>query len=176
QRVALVVGEHDALLGGIEADRLRSAAAENSDRPAGALAVPAPTVLNADMPLDEAFDALAGSERSWLPVAEEGSKRPIGVVDARALVRSYREAASASSARGGNQPETITVLITDISPAAGRTLAELGFPPGARVVNILRGDAVLVPNGQSTLSAGDHVVVALESRNLRPQVDAILDP
>jgi len=48
--------------------------------------------------------------------------------------------------------------------AAGRQVADLGLPAGIILVSLIRGDEVLVPNGQTVISDGD-VVIAMGSQD-----------
>ena len=54
----------------------------------------------------------------------------------------------------------------------GRCLRELAFPGESVVTLILRGRDVVLPRGQTTLLAGDHVFVAMRA-SLQPAVDQL---
>lgn len=53
----------------------------------------------------------------------------------------------------------VEVTLTDDSPATGRQLMELGIPRDASIVAVVRDRHVIVPRGETSLSAGDEVLV-----------------
>jgi len=59
----------------------------------------------------------------------------------------------------GGDANIIEVTLADDSPAAGKTLVELGFPRDATVVAVLREGHLVVPRGDTVLVAGDEVLV-----------------
>ncbi|MGD8958349.1 MAG: TrkA family potassium uptake protein [Desulfobacteraceae bacterium] len=60
---------------------------------------------------------------------------------------------------GQGQINLTEVLLSDKSPAAGKTLHELDLPENFLVAAVLRGDAVLVPRGPTRLAIGDKLIV-----------------
>lgn len=175
QRIVLVI-ERGRVIGGVPAQRVLAAAEAGAPGTMADLAEPVPVQLEADTPLDEAFDVLASSERSWLPVVDPPAPGALGVIDARALIRSYRAAAATNGNGHGARTQTFDVLLNDMSPAANQPLHALGFPDGARVVTIIRGDAAIVPAGETVLRPGDQLSIALASPRLRTRVIDILRP
>lgn len=59
----------------------------------------------------------------------------------------------------GGQVRLAEVTLSARAAAVGRQIADLGFPRGATVVAIVRDDHVVVPRGDTALSAGDDVIV-----------------
>jgi trk system potassium uptake protein TrkA len=57
------------------------------------------------------------------------------------------------------QAGLVEVTLAEESPAAGATLSELGVPRDASVVAVVRDRRVVVPRGDTTLMAGDEVIV-----------------
>jgi trk system potassium uptake protein len=53
----------------------------------------------------------------------------------------------------------VEVTLAEDSPAAGTSLVDLQFPRDATVVAVVRGDRLVVPRGDTVLSAGDEVMV-----------------
>jgi len=51
------------------------------------------------------------------------------------------------------------VALRPEAPVIGRTLGELGFPDGALVAVILRGEEAIVPRGSTEVRAGDRLVL-----------------
>lgn len=56
--------------------------------------------------------------------------------------------------------EILTFFVDEALDITGVPLSELPFPEGTAVTLILRQDALIVPRGNTTLEAGDHVYVA----------------
>ncbi|QIN79069.1 hypothetical protein GBA65_11665 [Rubrobacter marinus] len=53
----------------------------------------------------------------------------------------------------------IELRVPERGRVSGRPLAEAGFPRGAIVGAVLRGEEVIIPSGEDTLRPGDNVVV-----------------
>jgi len=53
--------------------------------------------------------------------------------------------------------QLIEITITRGSPAAGRTLADVAWPPGSTPVTVLRGHRLRPPQPELTLAPGDRV-------------------
>ena len=53
----------------------------------------------------------------------------------------------------------IELRVPESCRIAGLPLAEVGFPRGAILGAVLRGDKVIIPTGRDSLQAGDNVVV-----------------
>jgi trk system potassium uptake protein TrkA len=58
-----------------------------------------------------------------------------------------------------SEAETLEVVVLPRTPAAGRSLDALGLGPDALVGAIVRGEEVLVPEPDTTLEVGDHVIL-----------------
>jgi len=58
--------------------------------------------------------------------------------------------------------EIIETEVIEGSVAAGATVRELNLPEGALVISILRDDGGFVPTGDSTINAGDEVLLVLD--------------
>ncbi len=56
---------------------------------------------------------------------------------------------------GKSKNDMVEIQIPASSPIVGKQLLELGFPPGALVVLINRGDEFLIPKGKTTVESGD---------------------
>jgi len=61
------------------------------------------------------------------------------------------------------------------SAAAGRTVADLGLPPGCLLVAVLRDQSVTSPAGSTVLNAGDEVLAVVRI-DLAEQLAGILGP
>jgi trk system potassium uptake protein len=58
------------------------------------------------------------------------------------------------------------VQLTDKSPALHKKLWEIGFPPQSTVASILRGEEIIVPQGNTELMAGDIAIVLSSSQSI----------
>ncbi len=65
--------------------------------------------------------------------------------------------------------QMIELTVPESCRISGRPLADVGFPKGAIVGAVLRGDDVIIPKGGDKLEAGDHAVVF----TLRSAVDKV---
>jgi trk system potassium uptake protein len=63
----------------------------------------------------------------------------------------------------GGKAHLVEVTLADDSPAAGVTIADLGVPRGATIVAVVRGDRLIVPRGDTSLSVGDEVLALVTS-------------
>jgi trk system potassium uptake protein TrkA len=57
----------------------------------------------------------------------------------------------------------VEVTLAENSPVVNQTLSELTLPRGGSVVAMIRGDHVIVPRGDTTLTPGDEVVVLVSA-------------
>lgn len=55
--------------------------------------------------------------------------------------------------------EVIDVIVAPDAPITARPLSQLGFPEGAIVAMVVRGEQAIIPHGATTVRAGDRVVV-----------------
>jgi trk system potassium uptake protein TrkA len=58
--------------------------------------------------------------------------------------------------------EIIELEVADDSDAAGKKVSDLGLPNGSLVISILRDGGGFVPTGDSTVHAGDEVLLVLD--------------
>jgi cell volume regulation protein A len=73
----------------------------------------------------------------------------------------------------GVDTELVDLIVPYNSPAAGKSIVELGMPPDSLIVLISRNDSFLVPSGGTTLQEGDTVLVLVNKTNL-PHVRSVL--
>jgi trk system potassium uptake protein TrkA len=59
----------------------------------------------------------------------------------------------------GGTAHLVEVTLAERSPADGRSLADLALPRAATVVAVVREDHLVVPRGDTVLSAGDEVLL-----------------
>jgi trk system potassium uptake protein TrkA len=65
----------------------------------------------------------------------------------------------------GGDASLVEVTLADDSPAAGRTIAELGVPRDASIVALVRQRRLLVPRGDTVIQAGDEVLALVTSES-----------
>jgi cell volume regulation protein A len=78
-----------------------------------------------------------------------------------------------SSPVEGVDTELVDLIVPYNSPAAGKSIVELGMPPDSLIVLVSRGESFLVPSGGTVLQEGDTVLVLVNKDNL-PRVRTIL--
>ena len=105
--------------------------------------------------------------RLWL--LEEG----VGAIESEALLMDLR--------RSDGLPARVrTTRIAELrvpekSPCIGRRLRDLGLPAGARIMSIERDGRHSIPQGDTALQAGDHVLVLTDDESLAA-MEALLSP
>jgi trk system potassium uptake protein TrkA len=60
------------------------------------------------------------------------------------------------------------VTLAEDSPAAGKSVAELGFPRDATVVAVVRAGHVVVPRGDTVIQASDEVLALVTPESEDP--------
>lgn len=60
---------------------------------------------------------------------------------------------------GGEAAEIIEVLVPQDSKLIEKPVRTLGFPPGALLLTILRGNKSFIPSGQTIIKSGDRIVI-----------------
>lgn len=150
------------IAGDLSAEALR--AASDGGTPAAGLAGQPPPALPADTPLDEALDRLAAHDRRWLPVADGPEGPLLGAIDARSVVRAWREAVRQQVRPLSPVDEevgTLELTVAAEAPVRGRTLAEAELPPGVRVLTVERRGRAFAPAGDTVLRRGDRLTLAV---------------
>jgi trk system potassium uptake protein TrkA len=71
-----------------------------------------------------------------------------------------------------SEAETLEVVVQAQTLAAGRSIEALGLPPDALVGALVRGEEVLVPEPDSVLEPGDHVILLALPRAI-PAVERV---
>jgi cell volume regulation protein A len=85
--------------------------------------------------------------------------RRLGVIVRRRPFDAYTFDAVITGDAGHNLRE---VTLQDAAPAVGKTLVSLGLPPGALVVLLHRAGQHVIPQGGTTLEAGDRLLLLAE--------------
>ncbi len=66
----------------------------------------------------------------------------------------------------GGRATLIEVTLASEGPAIDQEIVSLGFPRDSTVVAVLRNDRVVVPRGDTTLQAGDEVLVLVTAESI----------
>ena len=170
----VVVDEGGRLVGEITSEDL-SVVPDTGD-PVEGYATDLPSVVLADTPLDEALDRLASNDRRWLPVLDGSDGPVLGAIDARALVRSFREAARQQVRPLTPVDEEISTMELTVAagaPVEGKRLAEAGLPQGVRVLTMEHMGRLSAPSGDTLLRRGDRLTLAM-TRGTRGEVLSLI--
>lgn len=73
----------------------------------------------------------------------------------------------------GSRARLVEVTLADHSPAADRSISELGLPRDATIVAVMREDHVIVPRGDTQLGSGDEILALVTSES-EDEVKALL--
>ncbi|HET6965382.1 MAG TPA: chloride channel protein [Acidimicrobiales bacterium] len=158
---APVVNDDGAFIGSLQSHVLSEQVAAGESRVAGRLADVEAMTLPADAHFDSAIEALPASKGGWVPVLDD-NMGVVGIVSASDLVRGWQQTMRhamrrVSSAAG--RTATVEGIVTDESPAVGRTIGQLGLPRGAIVVSTVRQGALMAPTPRLVFEPGDAVTV-----------------
>jgi trk system potassium uptake protein TrkA len=73
---------------------------------------------------------------------------------------------------GENQTEILDTIVSSSSAVTDQPLAELELPKGLLVGAIVRGDEVVIPDGETRLLAGDNVILFAD-REAAPHLETV---
>jgi trk system potassium uptake protein TrkA len=62
------------------------------------------------------------------------------------------------------------------SKVVGRMVEEIKLPPGTTIGAIVRGDDVIIANGNSRIQQGDHVIMFITDKKFVPDVERLFQP
>ena len=69
--------------------------------------------------------------------------------------------------------EVAEVVLKEESPAAGKAVKDVELPKGSLVIGVVRNGETIVPSGDTTLEAGDHMFLIGETRHIQQVVGAV---
>jgi CIC family chloride channel protein len=132
----------------------------------------------ADETVGKALQKMAPRDISRLPVvAREDPHHLIGVVRRNDIVRAYevgalrreeaRQRIDQVRALSDARTRFTELTLASTSPAAGKTLGDLGLPRGIILVSIRRGRELLIPAGDTQLLPGDRVTVLCKQDHIK---------
>jgi CBS-domain-containing membrane protein len=161
---APVIDSQGRFRGSVTLENLRQHGSGSSRTVAGLLDTAAPTVATSAT-LDMAVDALTTAPQRWVPVLD-GDRRVQGTVATSDVVRGYRLGLLASLRQldGDAQASgTHDVELAATSRLVGRRLRDASLPDDVIITTIQRGRDLVVPNGDTVLQTGDHLVLITRS-------------
>jgi CIC family chloride channel protein len=117
-----------------------------------------------------ALNRMGARDVSRLPVVEsEQSRRLLGVVRRRDIVRAYnvavmrrvhhRHRAQALDLGDLEGASFVQIDVAPESPVLGQAVSEMGLPEACIIVSVQRGHQLNVAHGDTVLEAGDRVTV-----------------
>ncbi|NMC79437.1 MAG: CBS domain-containing protein, partial [Chloroflexi bacterium] len=135
-------------------------------------------------PMWKALNRMGSLNVGVLPViAEENSKKMVGVIRRTDIIRAYR---SAIVKRAQSQYQLdvlrlgkldkasfVNLKVPQNSPVAGQRISEMGLPPECLVVSVRRGRELHVASGYTILQGGDQLTVFANSECIAPLQDKI---
>ncbi len=134
-----------------------------------------PVCLGPNQSLDDALEQMAAQRMSWAPVLEDD--RRIGRLNVRDIVRVYKTTLERSVRRARALPEQTILLevkLSASSPLVGHRLEEAVLPHDTLVIAINRAGETLFPHGDTSLAAGD-VVMLVAARESEKELLAFLE-
>lgn len=175
-----VVDERDGLVGIVTLSDITRSGGPSDQLTAGDIMTPRPVTVTPSTPVSRALERLASLGVGRLPVVSEGDPTElVGLFRRETAVKAYHHALSETTEielrRKRNRlwarpdAEFFEFHIPGGSMADGRALKEIHWPAGCTLVAIRRDRAVLIPEGNTVLEAGD-IVTGFGASGARSQV------
>ena len=108
------------------------------------------------MSVNKIIEIMGDSSEGWEAAAAEA------VAEASKTVKNIRSVWMLEE----DKAEVIEVEITPVAPAADRAVKDLGFPRGAIIATLVRGDDIIIPRGKDMLNPGDIAIVFTHPKNV----------
>jgi len=174
-----VVYEDGSLYGIVSLEDYRSATMDQNKDPetltVGEIATRNLVTVFPDESVGTALRRMAPRDLSRLPVVSRDNPRLlVGLVRRNDIVRAYdvgvvrreeaRRRADVSRVVNESRAEFIDIVITSDSKAVGKQVVDLEMPRAVILVSIRRGQELVIPHGDTTLLAGDHLTALCESQ------------
>ncbi len=179
-----VVDDAGKLLGVVTLDDLDRAVAKKLPRQTTAAEIATPRehllVAYPDEPMGTVLSRMGIRGLGRLPVvSREDPGKLVGVIRRRDVIQAYHVAltrraelqhrAARMKLRNLNDTEFIELLLTGESPLIGKMLFEIApsLPDECILVSIRRGDAVIIPHGDTVFRHNDQVTAFVHSRDVQ---------
>jgi CIC family chloride channel protein len=157
---APVTDSQGRFAGSVTLENLRKHGNSRPRTVAGLLDTATPTVATSAT-LDTAVGALTTAPQRWVPVLDDDRKVQ-GTVATSDIVRGYRLGLLASLRQLDGDSQTAgthDLELTVTSQLTGRRLRDASLPDDIIITTIQRGNDLIVPNGDTVLQAGDHLIL-----------------
>jgi CIC family chloride channel protein len=134
-----------------------------------------PEVAYPDEPLNQALHRMSQRDLGRLPVVtRENTHQLVGILRRADIIHAYDIALTRRTAQRHHEKTVLLdaftparidvndVIVEDGSQCAGKKLSEIPFPRDCVIASVRRGRQVFIPRGDTTLKAGDVLVVVAE--------------
>ncbi|HEY7824853.1 MAG TPA: chloride channel protein [Acidimicrobiia bacterium] len=174
------VVEYDELVGIVTVTDITRYADEDRPVTVGEVMTPRPVTVDPVTPVSRALERMAALGVGRLPVvAADDPRRLVGIFRREEAVHAYHEALKSTTDHDLHRQRLIQRTHPDAgyydfrvplgSIADGRKVREVSWPEGSTLVSVRRNRDVLVPDGDTTLQAGD-VVTAFGTTSSRQRM------
>jgi CIC family chloride channel protein len=181
-----VLDQHNHLLGIVTYDDLKRATADGSDREIHVADITQHDVMTVfpQDPLSKALLMMSGRELGRLPVVDpKDTSRLVGLLRREDIVRAYRQALlrkletqqerDSMSLGQLTDTEVVQIPLEPGMAAVGQRIRDLKLPPQVLIINIRRGEEVLIPHGETLLQTCD-IVVAITQQDVTAELQRVL--
>jgi trk system potassium uptake protein TrkA len=62
--------------------------------------------------------------------------------------------------------EIVEITVSKASPAVGKSVKEINFPPNCLLISLLRNKEIIIPSGETVLEAGDSIISLIASEQV----------
>lgn len=174
------VVDNDELVGIVTVTDIIRYADEDRPVTVGEVMTPRPVTVEPETPVSRALERMAALGVGRLPVvAADDPRRLVGIFRREEAVHAYHEALKSTTDHHLHRQRLIQRTHPDAgyydfrvplgSIADGRRVREVSWPEGSTLVSVRRNRDVLVPDGDTTLQAGD-VVTAFGTTSSRQRM------
>lgn len=174
------VVDGDELVGIVTVTDITRHADDDRSMTVGEVMTPRPVTVDPETPVSRALERMAALGVGRLPVvAADDPRRLVGIFRREEAVHAYHEALTSTTDHYLHRQRLIQRTQPDAgyydfrvplgSIADGRRVREVSWPEGSTLVSVRRNRDVLVPDGDTTLRAGD-VVTAFGTTSSRQRM------
>ncbi|HET9076746.1 MAG TPA: chloride channel protein [Acidimicrobiales bacterium] len=156
-----------AFVGSVQTPTLADQVARGQTGPVGRMADVEAMTLPADVGLDAAVQGIPSSKGGWIPVLDN-DMNVVGIVSNRELVQGWQMAVGQWASRLAGAVSTTGLADTAVAAGAaaeGSPIRRLALPTGTVIVSVTRGDAMISPDGDLVLEAGDSVTLTTRAED-----------
>jgi CIC family chloride channel protein len=161
---AVLLNDQAEVLGMIRRTRLAQLRPGDGQLAARQIAESDPILLSPDQTLDVALEKLTERGLNWAPVVE--NRHLVGRLLTRDIVQEYKQTLQRSVRRATALTAGSVLFEARLEPdssLAGRALRDLGLPPKALIISVVRSGATIFPRADTRLEAGDIVMIMADT-------------